>query len=118
MGLMATFDGTAVSLALPIISKELSLGVATSIWIMNSYGLAFTVFLIGAGAVSDRYGNRLAPVTGTLDSFTVLFLTCALVASLGGAFAFLLLKPKAGRARSFQDRPVCRRLWTRTGPTS
>ena len=78
---MATFDVTAVSLALPVISEELSLNVSTSIWIMNAYGLAFTVFLIGAGAVSDRYGNRLALVSGTM-LFLVASVVCAMSAGL------------------------------------
>jgi MFS family permease len=78
---MATFDVTAVSLALPIISEELSLDVSTSIWIMNAYGLAFTVFLIGAGAISDCYGNRLALVSGTM-LFLVASVICAMSDSL------------------------------------
>ncbi len=96
---MATFDVTAVSLALPEIRDELSLDVSTSIWIMNAYGLAFTVSLIGAGAISDRFGNRLALISGTL-LFLVASVICALAGSLatmisgrivqGGAAAFIV----------------------------
>ncbi|MDJ0629334.1 MAG: MFS transporter [Rhodobacter sp.] len=82
---IATFDVTAVSLALPLISETLELEVTKSIWIMNSYGLAFTVSLVGAGAVSDRYGNRLALVTGTL-----LFLVASVLCSLAGSFAAMI----------------------------
>ena len=78
---MATFDVTAVSLALPDIRADLSLDVSTSIWIMNAYALAFTVALIGAGAVSDRFGNRLALVCGTLF-FLVASVICASADSL------------------------------------
>lgn len=110
---MATFDVTAVSLALPIISEELSLNVSTSIWIMNSYSLAFTVFLIGAGAVSDRYGNRLALVTGTL-LFLVASVVCAMAGSLemmiagrvlqGCAAAFIVCGGYALMGHLYQDK--------------
>jgi MFS family permease len=82
---MATFDVTAVSLALPVISEDLSLDVSMSIWIMNSYGLAFTVFLIGAGAVSDRYGNRLALVAGTM-----LFLLASVICAMSGSLEVMI----------------------------
>ncbi|MCV6574676.1 MAG: MFS transporter [Cohaesibacter sp.] len=82
---MATFDVTAVSLALPAIREDLSLDVSTSIWIMNAYGLAFTVFLIGAGAVSDRFGNRLALVMGTF-----LFLTASVICAMADSLTVIL----------------------------
>ena len=82
---MAAFDVTAVSLALPVISEALELEVASSIWIMNAYGLAFTAFLIGAGAVSGRCENRLALVTGTM-----LFLAASVICALAGSFAVMI----------------------------
>lgn len=61
---LATFDVTAVSLILPSISESYLLDVAESIWVMNAYSLAFTIFLIVAGALADRYSNKFSLAFG------------------------------------------------------
>lgn len=63
---IATFDITAVSLALPAIGRTFTLDVAGYVWIMDVYSLAFTITLITAGVMADRYGQRLTLIAGAL----------------------------------------------------
>ena len=73
---IATFDVTAVSLALPEISSDFSLVLSDSVWVMNAYSLSFTIMLIVAGALSDRFGNKLSLVFGA-SLFLFASLLCA-----------------------------------------
>jgi MFS family permease len=73
---IATFDVTAVSLALPAISETFSLDVAGYVWVMDAYSLAFAITLITAGAVADRYGQKLTLVAGAVV-FLVASALCA-----------------------------------------
>ncbi|MBS0220015.1 MAG: MFS transporter [Proteobacteria bacterium] len=63
---LTNFDVTAVIVALPMIARELRLGVADYAWVMDAYSLAFTGSLLVAGALSDRYGRRKAMLLGNL----------------------------------------------------
>lgn len=74
---IATFDVTAVSLALPEISSDFSLVLRDSVWVMNAYSLSFTIMLIVAGALSDKLGNKLSLVFGA-SLFLFASLLCAL----------------------------------------
>jgi MFS family permease len=82
---MATFDITAVSLALPAIGASLSLGAGDQIWIMSIYSMAFTVALIAAGTLADRYGAKLALLLGTL-----VFLISSAACGLAGSFELMI----------------------------
>jgi MFS family permease len=86
---IATFDITAVSLALPAIGRTFSLDVAGYVWIMDVYSLAFTITLITAGVVADRYGQRLTLIAGS-----VIFLAASTLCAYAAHFSVLI----AGRA--------------------
>lgn len=55
---MATLDGSIVNIALPVISKELSVNISSSQWIVTSYLLAISVLLLIWGKISDIYGKK------------------------------------------------------------
>jgi MFS family permease len=82
---IATFDVTAVSLALPAIGHSFALSVADSVWVMNAYSLTFTTMMITAGAIADRYGYRQALVWGAS-----MFLIASLLCALAPSFAVLI----------------------------
>jgi MFS family permease len=83
---MATFDVTAVSLALPEIAKSLSLNDAEYIWVANAYNLTFAAMLIAAGAIADRYGHKLALLQGTAT-----FLAASTICGFAPSFEILIL---------------------------
>ncbi|WP_027244503.1 MFS transporter [Leisingera daeponensis] len=83
---MATFDVTAVSLALPEIAKSLALDGAQYVWVANAYNLAFAVMLIAAGAIADRHGHRRALLLGTAT-----FVAASMICGFALSFEILIL---------------------------
>jgi EmrB/QacA subfamily drug resistance transporter len=59
-------DETAVNVALPTLSWELSTSATQLQWIVESYLLVIGALVLTAGALSDRYGRRLGLVLGLL----------------------------------------------------
>ncbi|WP_342361757.1 MFS transporter [Terrarubrum flagellatum] len=72
---LTQFDVTAVVVATPAIASDLGFGVAGYAWVMDAYSLAFTVTLLAAGALGDRYGRRLIFVAGN-GVFLIASLAC------------------------------------------
>ncbi len=82
---MATFDVTAISLALPEIATSLALDDAQYVWVANAYNLAFAVMLITAGAIADQHGHRRALLLGTAA-----FLGSSVICSFASNFEVLI----------------------------
>ena len=57
-------DNTILTIALPTLAVELSATASQLQWMVDAYILVFAGLLLVAGALSDRYGRRLALVTG------------------------------------------------------
>jgi MFS family permease len=74
---LVTFDITAVVVAMPRIKEDLHLDVAGFAWVMDAYSLAFTVMLMAAGVLADRYGRRKALLFGNLV-FALASLACGM----------------------------------------
>ena len=55
--LLASFDGAAVAVALPSISRSLGLGYAQALWIPTLYLLMVASLLLPAGRAADRQGR-------------------------------------------------------------
>ena len=51
-------DVSIVNLSLPVIREYYRIDVATLQWIVNIYTLSFSVALLSAGVLGDRFGNR------------------------------------------------------------
>ena len=55
---MATLDGSIVNIALPVISKELSVNISSIQWVVTSYLLAISLLLLIWGKIADLYGKK------------------------------------------------------------
>ena len=73
---IAAVDASAVNVALPAISRDLGGGLAAQQWISNSYLLTLGAFILLAGSLTDRLGERRVFVTG-VAGFGVGSLLCA-----------------------------------------
>ena len=55
---MAVVDTTIVSIALPLMRREMGFSAADAQWILNGYALAFGVLLLLLGRAGDLWGRR------------------------------------------------------------
>ena len=55
---MVILDTTVVNVALPSISHALRTTTTGLEWVLDGYSLSFAVFLLSAGALSDRRGAK------------------------------------------------------------
>ncbi|MET9022268.1 MFS transporter [Actinopolymorpha sp. NPDC004070] len=76
--LLAVLDGTAVTIALPRIQRDLALSSAGLAWVLSAYALAFGSLLLPFGRAGDLLGRRRVLVSGAV--------ACT-AASLAGALA-------------------------------
>jgi EmrB/QacA subfamily drug resistance transporter len=74
--LIMPFMGSAVSIALPAIEKELNVDAVLLTWISTSYLLALAVFMVPFGRLADIYGRKKIFILGTLI-FTISSIFCA-----------------------------------------
>ncbi len=65
---LITLDGTAVTVALPAIGRDLGVSLSRLQWITNAPLLMLAALLLPAGAVADRYGRRRAVHAGLVVS--------------------------------------------------
>jgi EmrB/QacA subfamily drug resistance transporter len=56
--LLSTLAGSSINLALPVIGRELVVGVQLSRWVVLAFMLSAAVLLLGAGRASDLWGHR------------------------------------------------------------
>jgi len=74
--LIMPFMGSAVSIALPAIEKELNVDAVLLTWISTSYLLALAVFMVPFGRLADIYGRKKIFILGTII-FTFSSILCA-----------------------------------------
>ena len=90
------FTGSAVTIALPSLGRELSLDAVTLGWITTAYLLSSASFLVPFGRIADIYGRKrtftagiaiftlTSLLAGLADSPTML-ITCRVFQGIGGA---------------------------------
>src|ERR1700680_541997 len=66
---MASIDGTAVHVALPVIERDLGASVAAMQWVINGYSLMLAALMLIGGAAGDRFGRRRVFLIG-IATFT------------------------------------------------
>jgi DHA2 family methylenomycin A resistance protein-like MFS transporter len=71
---MAMIDVTAVNVALPDISRNLSVPLTGLVWVVDGYTLTFAALLLAGGALADRFGPKSVYQAG----LTVFLLSSAL----------------------------------------
>ena len=88
---VAMLSSTAVSVAVPALSRDLDAGVAGVQWILNGYMVTLAALILVGGSLGDRYGRRRVYVIG-VAWFAVASLACALAPSVGWLVAARLLQ--------------------------
>jgi len=84
--LMVVLDATIVNVALPDISRALSVHSNSDLqWVVTGYTLTFGGFLLLGGKLADRIGRRKVFLAGAL-----LFATASLIGGLSGNLGVLL----------------------------
>lgn len=79
---LITFDGTAVTVALPDIGRSLEAPMSVLQWTTNASLLVLAVFLVPAGVLGDRFGRRRVMAAG-LALFGAASVGCAMAGSAG-----------------------------------
>lgn len=82
---MGTLDASIVNIALPTISKQLSLAFANSQWIVISYLLTICTVILFFGKMGDIFGKIKVFKWGS-----VLFIIGSFLCGLSGSLAFLV----------------------------
>ena len=78
---MAVLDSAIANIALPTIARDLHVTDADSIWVVNAYQLAVTMFLLPLASLGEIVGYRRIHIYG-LALFIVASLLCALSGTL------------------------------------
>ena len=78
-------DGTAVSIALPIVQREMRASAAEIAWVASSYSLMLASLLLVGGALADRYGRKRVFMVGL-----GLFAAASLLATFAPSVAWLV----------------------------
>ncbi len=93
---MPGIDGTAVTVALPVLQRELHAGPDATQWVIEAYSLFVSALILAGGSLGDRFGRRRMFVLGVLI-FGVASLGCAVSQNITGAHHCAL---HSGRGRS------------------
>ena len=89
--MMVMLDGTVVSIANPVIGKELNASLADLQWVTSGYLLALAVFLITAGKLGDLFGHKRIFMIG-IAGFALTSLAIGLSDSITWLIAFRVLQ--------------------------
>jgi EmrB/QacA subfamily drug resistance transporter len=87
---MTFIDQTIVAIAIPKISKELSLSATGSQWVINGYLLSLSALFAFGGKLADVYGRRRMVVIGVIG-FAIASACCGLTPKGGGAEAWIIV---------------------------
>lgn len=79
---MVIMDATIVSVALPVLQRDLSADISGLQWVTDGYTVVFASLLLSAGSFGDKFGARRVFLVG-LIVFTVASAGCGLAGGLG-----------------------------------
>jgi EmrB/QacA subfamily drug resistance transporter len=74
-------DGAVVSIALPVLQRELHATALAAQWVVEAYTLALGALMLLAGALGDRYGRKRLFLAGTIV-FAVGSILCGFAPSM------------------------------------
>ena len=80
---IAFLDGTAVNVALPVLQRELGVGIEGLQWTLDAYLLTMSAFLLLGGSLGDVFGQRRTFVLG-VAWFASASVACGCVSSALG----------------------------------
>ena len=78
---LASLDISIVNVALPTLQTALRTDIAGLQWVVNSYAICLSAFMLSAGPVGDRHGHKRGWLIG-VGIFTVGSALCAMTNSL------------------------------------
>jgi EmrB/QacA subfamily drug resistance transporter len=78
---MAFIDGSVVSVALPVLQRELGASVSSAQWVVEAYQLFLSALVLVGGALADRFGRKRIFVLGTVV-FAAASLGCGIAPSI------------------------------------
>lgn len=81
--ILSMLDTTIVNVALPTLAHELDATADRSIWVVNGYQIAITMFLLPLAALGDAVGFKRIYLSG-IALFVAASLSCTLAGSLVG----------------------------------
>lgn len=84
--LMATLDGSIVNIALPVISKNLNIGMNMAEWVVSIYLVTICIFLLMFGKIADSVGKIKIFKIGS-----VMFIIGSIICGLSSDLTMLLL---------------------------
>src|SRR5262245_52514726 len=74
---MAFIDGSALNVALPTLQRDLGIGGAQLLWVVNGYTLFLASLILVGGSLGDLYGRKRV-LAGGIILFSVASLACGL----------------------------------------
>ncbi|MEO8430964.1 MAG: DHA2 family efflux MFS transporter permease subunit [Acidobacteriota bacterium] len=77
---IAFLDANVVSVALPVIQKNLSATVSSAQWVVEAYALFLSALVLVGGSLADRFGRRRVFVVG-VAAFAAASVLCGLAPS-------------------------------------
>jgi EmrB/QacA subfamily drug resistance transporter len=92
---IAFLDSTVVNVALPTIGKDFGVDLRSLQWVLDSYLVTLTAFMLLGGSLGDMYGRRRMFVYG-LIGFTVASVLCGVAPNAGTLIAARALQGTAG----------------------
>ncbi|MGW2930423.1 DHA2 family efflux MFS transporter permease subunit [Streptomyces sp. NPDC001156] len=103
-------DTTIVVVAMPKLAADLHTDISTTVWVTSSYLLAYSVPLLLAGRLGDRFGPKRMYLIG-LAVFTGASLLCGLAAGIGQLIAFRALQGLGAAIMSPQSMATVSRIF-------
>lgn len=103
--LFSVLNGTMLILALPVIMKDLNVGMGTVMWIIMSYMLAITIFVPAIGRIADIIGRKKLYVGGSII-FTIGSLLCGLSGTGAELLIFRIVQALGGSLLVANSAPI------------
>lgn len=103
-------DTTIVVVAMPKLAADLHTDVSTTVWVTSSYLLAYSVPLLLAGRLGDRFGAKRIHLIG-MAVFTGASLLCGLAAGIGQLIAFRALQGLGAATMSPQSMAIVGKIF-------
>ena len=92
---MSLLDTTIITVALPTLARDFSVGTAEIEWVVVAYLLSLAVFMPASGWISDRFGAKRTFLTA-LALFTGASALCGVAGSMEVLVAFRVLQGIGG----------------------
>ncbi len=119
---MVSLDNLVVTMALPVIRKDLGASLSDLEWTVNAYTLTFAALLLMGAALGDRFGRRrmftigvavftLGSAAAALAPTSGLLIAARAAQGVGGAISMPLTLTILSAAISAEKRPLALGAW-------